>query len=290
MISKSSSTKWSQSWMKVPMPNLRSCSVTFQLFSPKMNGDIGKCDLVHQSLQVHPGSSPVKLPHRQTPMHFKTDLQKPDKFLQHELIEPCHSSYSSPVMLVPKKNGKVRLVIDYRQLNKQTIKSCWPISSIEKIFDTSEGNCYFSIIDRSRGFYQLPMEEANQDYTAFSTPFGSFKWLRMPMGFTGSPNIFLSLMEEVPVSLTWKFTIPYLDDCMIFYRAIEERLERLREFFKGSKTPISKSIQPNVGFSGRKYPFWAYCEPWRHPGRSGKNIWYQRTLRSQKFHRPLSIL
>ena len=74
-------------------------------------------------------------------------------------------------MLVPKKNGKLRLVIDYRQLNKQTIKSCRPIPSIEEIFDTLEGSKYFTTIDMSWGFYQLPMAEESQDYTAFSTVF-----------------------------------------------------------------------------------------------------------------------
>ena len=74
-------------------------------------------------------------------MHFKSDLQeKLDNFLEHEHIEPSHSPYSAPAMLVPKKNGQLRLVIDYRQLNKQTIKSSWPIPSIEEIFDTLEGS------------------------------------------------------------------------------------------------------------------------------------------------------
>ena len=98
-------------------------------------------------------------------------------------------------MLVLKKNGKLRLVIDYRQLNEQTLKSTWPIPSIEEIFDTLEGSAYFTSIDMSAGFYQVPMEESSQDYTAFSTPFGSFKWLRMPMGLTGSPPTSQCLVE-----------------------------------------------------------------------------------------------
>ena len=110
------------------------------------------------------------------PLHYKDDLQeKIDAFLEKKLITPCHSPYSAPAMLVPKKNGKLRLVIDYRQLNKQTIKSCWPIPSIEEIFDTLEGSEYFTTIDMSWGFYQLPMAEESQDFTAFSTPFGAFK-------------------------------------------------------------------------------------------------------------------
>ena len=75
-----------------------------------------------------------------------------------ELITPCDSPYSAPAMLVPKKNGKLRLVIDYRKLNKQTIKSCWPIQSNEEIFETLQGSAYFTTLDMSWGFYQLPMK------------------------------------------------------------------------------------------------------------------------------------
>ena len=231
---------------------LRDFSVVFS----QDEWDIGKCDFVQHRIQIYPGSTPVKLPNRRMPMHFKTDLQeKLDKFIEHELIEPCHSPYTAPAMLVPKKNGKLRLVIDYRQLNKQTIKSCWPIPSIEEIFDTLEGTCNFSTIDISWGFYQLPMDEASQDYTAFSTPFGSFKWLRMPMGLTGSPKIFQSPMEKILVGLTWKFTIPYLHDCIIFSRTIEEHLERLREVFQRFKDAILKINPTKCKFLRQKVPF-----------------------------------
>ena len=131
-------------------------------------------------------------------------------------------------MLVPKKNGKLRLVIDYRQLNKQTIKSTWPIPSVEEIFGTLQGSAYFTSIDISAGFYQVLMEESSQDYTAFSTPFVSFEWLRMPMGLTGSPPAFQCLVEKVLVGLTWKICVPYLDDIIIFASTPEEHLERLR--------------------------------------------------------------
>ena len=195
--------------------------------------DLGKCDATSHKIDVYPGSKPIKIPNRRMPLHYKEDLHsKLDVFLEKELIAPCHSPYSSPAMLVPKKNGKLRLVIDYRQLNKQTVKSSWPIPSIEEIFDTLGGSCYFSTIDMSAGFYQVPMDRDSQDYTAFSTPFGSFKWLRMPMGLTGSPNTFQSLMEHVLTGLTWKTCVPYLDDCIIFSTTPEEHLSRLRQVFQ----------------------------------------------------------
>ena len=138
VLNKSSHAKFAQ------LP--RDFSVVFS----KDEWDIGKCDRVQHRIQVYPVSTLVKLPNRRMPMHFKADLQEMlNKFLEHELIEPCHSPCIAPAMLFPKKNGKLRLVIDYRQLNKQTIKSCWPIPSIEEIFDALEGSCFLSIIDMS---------------------------------------------------------------------------------------------------------------------------------------------
>ena len=134
-------------------------------------------------------------------------------------------------MLVPKMYGKLRLVIDYGKLNEQTIKSCWPIPSIEEIFDTLQGSAYFTTIDLSWGFYDLPNEPKSQNYTAFSTLFGSFKWPRMPMSSRGSPNTFQSLMEHVLVGLTWNITVPYLDDCINFSKTPEEHIKRLQQVF-----------------------------------------------------------
>ena len=158
-------------------------------------------------------------------------------------------------MLVPKKNGKLRLVIDYRQLNNQTIKSCWPIPSIEEIFDTLEGSSLFTTIDISWGFYQLPMDVQSQDLTAFSTPFGSYKWLRMPMGLTGSPNTFQSLLECVLIGLTWKITVPYLDDCIIFARTAEEHLERLRAVLERFRNANLKINPTKCEFFRTRVPF-----------------------------------
>ena len=78
------------------------------------------------------------------PVQYKDDLkEKIDACMNKELIAPCHSPYSAPAMLVPKKNGKLRLVINYPKLNEQTMKPCWPIPSIEEIFDTLQGSALF---------------------------------------------------------------------------------------------------------------------------------------------------
>ena len=109
----------------------------------KIEWDIGQCDVVAHKNQLEPGSRPIKLANRRMPLHYRDDLlEKIDAFLEKRLITPCQSPYSAPAMRVPKKNGKLRLVIDYRQLNKQTIKSCWPSPAIEENFGTPEGSEY----------------------------------------------------------------------------------------------------------------------------------------------------
>ena len=140
--------------------------------------DLGESDAISHRTDVKPGSQPLKLPNRRMPVHYKDDLkEKVDAFINKELITPSHSPYSAPAMLVPKKNGKPRLAIDYRKLNEQTIKSCWPIPSIEEIFDTLQESAFFTTIDMSWGFYQLPMEpkfKNIQDLVHHSDPLKSY--------------------------------------------------------------------------------------------------------------------
>ena len=107
----------------------------------------------------------------------------------------------------------------------------------------------------SWGFYQLPLEKNSQDYTAFSTPLGSFKRLVMPMGLTGSPPVFQSLMEKVLVGRTWKTVIPYLDDCIIFSRTAEEHIARLREIFQRFKDANLKIDPLKCEFFHQHVPF-----------------------------------
>ena len=218
--------------------------------------DLGKCDATSDRIDVKPGSQPIKLPNIRKPVHYKDDIkEKIDAFMRKELIAPCRSPYNVPTMLVPKNNGKLRLVIDYRKLNEQTIKSCWPIPSIDEIFDTLQGSAYFTTIDISWGFYQLPMEPKSQNYTAFNTPFGSFKWLRMPMGLTGSPITFQSLMEHVLVGLMWNITVPCLDDCIIFSKTREEHIKRLQQVFQRFREANLKINPTKCAFSQSKVQF-----------------------------------
>ena len=196
------------------------------------------------------------MPNRKLSLQYKEDLREElNAFLEKDVITPCHSPYSALDMLVPKKNGKFRLVLDYRHLNNQTIKSCWPILTIEEIFDTLEGSAGFTTIDMSWGFYQLPMDTRRQDLTSLSTPFWSFKWLLTPMGLTGNPNIFQSLMECVLMGLTWKKIVLYLDDCIIFSKIAEEHVECLEQELEKYRSAYLKTHSMKRKFFRTRMPY-----------------------------------
>ena len=217
----------------------------------KSEWDLGKCDVTTHGIEIEPGSKSVKLPSCRMPLHYKEDLQKKtDVFLEKDSIRPCHSLYSARAMLIPKKNGKLRPVIDYRQLNKQNIKLTWPIPSIEEKDDTLEGIAYVPSIDISAGFYQVPVEKSSQDCTVSSTPFGSFKWLRMPVGLTGSPPTFQCLVEKILVGLTWKICVAYLDNNIKFLSTLEQHLDNCDLLLTDFVLKIQRSIHTNVTFSG----------------------------------------
>ena len=186
-------------------------------------------------------------------MHSKTYLHEElGKFDKHGFIEPCHSTYSAPAMLVPKQNGKLRLVIDYLQLTKQINKSCWPIPSIEEILYTLEGSCYFSTNDMYWGFIKSLRRNQVRTIQGSVHHLDFFRSLCMPMGLTGTPNTFQRFMKKVLVGLTCNFTILYSDDCVTFSRTIEEQPESLRAVYQRFKDANARIIATKFEFFQQK--------------------------------------
>ena len=109
---------------------------------------------------------------------------------------------AAPTGLVPKRDGSYRLVIDYRKLNSQTVKTSWPLPRISDILYNLEGSCFFSSLDLCSGFHQMEIEEY-QHLTSFITPFGLYQWKRMPMGLCNARGAFQRLMEIVLSGLTY---------------------------------------------------------------------------------------
>ena len=149
-----------------------------------------------------------------------------NNLLTKDLIEPTHSVWAAPTVLVPKKDGSYRLVIDYRKLNSQTYKTPWPLPRIQYILGSLQGSCYFSNLDLATGFHQMEIEE-DQHLTSFITPFGLYQWKRMPMGLFNAPGAFQRLMELVLTGLTYEIVLVYIDDIIVYGRSFEEDQKNL---------------------------------------------------------------
>lgn len=143
------------------------------------------------------------------------------------VIRESESPFSSPIVVVKKKNGDIRLCVDYRKLNLQTIKDAYALPSLEESFSALSGSQWFSVMDLKSGYYQIEMEESDKQKTAFVCPLGFWEWNRMPQGITNAPSTFQRLMEKCMGDMHLREVLVFLDDLIVFSKSLEEHETRL---------------------------------------------------------------
>ena len=187
-------------------------------------------DLGPHHIQLVEGAKPVKSKFYKL-NKFKSDILKEEliKLLEKGLIVPAKSSWSSPIVLVKKKNGKWRLCNDYRRVNALTVPDVYSLPNIEEIFDSLAGATVFSTLDLFSGYHQILMAEDSIDITGFTTKFGNFVYKVMPFGLTGAPATFQREMNSILLELLGKSVYVFLDDILIFSKNKEEHLAHLKE-------------------------------------------------------------
>ena len=131
-------------------------------------------------------------------------------------------------MFVKKKDGTFRMCIDYRELNKVTIKNKYPFPRIDDLFDQLKGAAVFSKIDLRSGYHQLKIAEKDVPKTAFQTRYGHYEFLVMPFELTNVPAAFMDLMNRVFAEYLEKFVIVFIDDILIYSESQEEHEEHLK--------------------------------------------------------------
>ncbi|GJY27655.1 putative reverse transcriptase domain-containing protein [Tanacetum coccineum] len=174
-------------------------------------------------IDLIPGASlVVKSPYRLAPSEM-LELSNQLKELQEKgFIRPSHSPWGAPVLFVKKKDGAMIMCIDYRELNKLTIKNRYPLPRIDDLFDQLQGACCFSKIDLRSGYHQLRVREEDIPKTAFRTRYGHFEFTVMPFGLTNAPAIFMDLMNRVCKPYLDKFVIVFIDDILIYSNWLQE--------------------------------------------------------------------
>lgn len=157
-----------------------------------------------------------------------------DEMLARGIIEPSHSPYASPVVMVPKKDGELRFCVDYRKLNEITVSEPTPMPIITETLRDLGTAKYFSSLDLKSGYWQIPMDAKSKPFTAFTTPDGaSYHFRFMPFGLKNAPATFQRLMtQDVLVGYLRHFALVYLDDIIVFSNSLEEHLYHLRLVFE----------------------------------------------------------
>ena len=151
------------------------------------------------------------------------------KLINQGLIEHSKSSWSSPIVLVLKKNGKWRLCSDYRKLNAITVPDSYSLPNIDEIFDSLGGAKIFSTLDLFSGYHQIRMDEDSIGLTCFTTKFGNFVYNVMPFGLTGAPA---TQMNRILFDLLGKCVFVFIDDILIFSKSKEYHLKHLNMVFE----------------------------------------------------------
>ncbi|GJT52457.1 putative reverse transcriptase domain-containing protein [Tanacetum coccineum] len=184
---------------------------------------------VEFQIDLIPGAAPVaRAPYRLAPSEMKELSEQLQELSDKDFIRPSSSPWGAPVLFVKKKDGSFRMCIDYRELNKLTVKNRYPLPRIDDLFDQLQGSSIYSKIDLRSGYHQLRVREQDIPKTAFRTRYGHYEFQVMPFGLTNAPAVFMDLMNRVCKPYLDKFVIVFIDDILIYSKNEKEHEEHLK--------------------------------------------------------------
>lgn len=219
------------------------------------NRELGKTSMTKHKIRTG-DAKPVKGRKFRTPYAYRETLKKTiDEMLMDKIITPSRSEWSNPIFLVKKKDGTMRPVVDYRELNKVTEPDVYPIPKIDEYLDCLGKAKIFTTLDLKSGYWQIAMDEQSKEKTAFSSPFGNFNFEVMPFGVRNAPSEFCRLMDIVLANLQWKTALVYIDDIIIFSETFEEHKRHIAEVFEALEAANLKLKLSKCNFCQEKVTF-----------------------------------
>ena len=195
--------------------------------------DLGRTNKLRHYIDT--GSSPlIRQPVRQvSPIRREEVKQLLSWMLDQCVIEPSSTPWTSPMVLVQKKDGPIRFCVDYRKLNQITQKDTSPLQRIDMTLDALHSSQWFSTLDLISGYWQVEVDEGDREKTAFCTTKGLYQFKVMPFGLCNPPATFQNFMDLVLMGLQWSQCLVYLDEIIILGRSFNEHIRNLGTVFKG---------------------------------------------------------
>jgi hypothetical protein len=188
---------------------------------------------VDHAIEVVSGvAPPAKAPYRMSHEELKELKVQLEELLAKGYIKLSKSPYGAPVLFVHKKDGTLRMCVDYRTLNKATVKNRYPLPRIDDLFDHLSRAKVFNRIDLRSGYYQIRIAEGDEEKTACRTRYGSYEFLVMPFGLTNAPVTFCILKNDIFREWLDDFVVVYINDILIYSGSLEEHAEHLRKVFQ----------------------------------------------------------
>ena len=207
--------------------------------------DLGRTNRVEHKINLS-DPLPFKERHRRIPPHLYDEVKHHiQDMLDAQVIRESESPFASPVVLVRKKDGKLRFCVDYRKLNSRTIKDSHPLPRIDETLDSLAGARYFSSLDLKAGYWQVEVADSDKPKTAFTAgPLGFYEFNTMPFGLVNAPATFQRLMQATLGDLHLSQCLLYLDDIIVYSRTFQGHLENLEKVFERLQRANLK-LKPN---------------------------------------------
>ena len=185
--------------------------------------------VVDFDIELHPGTSPISMtPHRMAPVELQELRVQLQELLDKGFMRPSTSPWGASVLFAKKRGKTLRLCIDYRQLNRVTIKNRYSLHRIDDLSDQLRGARVYFKIDLRTGYHQLRVRETDIPKTAFRTRYGHFEFMVMPFGLMNAPTAFMDLMHRVFQPYLDQFVVVFVYDILIYSQLEWEHEYRLR--------------------------------------------------------------